>query len=514
MKYFRLAAVAVLLLSSATQNALAFDWKAQTNEELREDMLGFAEEFADAAKGTKASRIVRQLIRSQQSTDDPYSWIAETHEAVGRLKKAYRPKLATRGKEDRIATIRRMTLQLLDYPLHVNERGADTPQGEKDAFNKAKEQYLDGARQDALRWLIGTDPARGSLEVFKIYNMGFLLRTDKHTVLIDLRWDGTAEEAEMIASHIDLLLLTHPHLDHYSSNILEAVAKAGKPMILPSDVLPGYTGSNKHIINEIAVSKDFNGVKINSFPGNQGENIPNNVYIIDFDGWRIIHDGDNSDREQEARLAEYPAADVLIASSWNDVKSIMATSMMADGGCVPVFIPAHENELHHGVDHRESYHELFNREDRLGATDFNYPPYILMDIGECVSFFKKAEDPYDAEAQVVNDGYTTTPKRNSTYATSKLIPKDIEIANYSNIFDYLRGRVAGLEVRSDNSIRIRGGSSINSSNEPLFIVNGMEVKDISIINPMDIKSIDVLKDASSSIYGSRGGNGVIVITLK
>lgn len=403
MKYFRLTAVAVLLLSFAPQSALAFDWKAQNNEELRRDMLSFAEEFADAAKGTKASRIVRQLIRSQQNTEDPCSWIAETHEAVGRLKKAYRPKLAIRGKEDRIATIRRMTLQLLDYPLHVNERGADTPQREKDAFNKAKEQYLNGARQDALRWLIGTEASKGELEVFKIYNMGFLLRTENHTVLVDLRWDGAAEEADMIASRIDLLLLTHPHSDHYSSSILEAVAKAGKPMILPSDVLPGYEGSNKHVINEITDSKDFNGIRINIFPGNQGENIPNNVYIIDFDGWRIIHDGDNSDREQEARLAGYPAADVLIASSWNDVKSIMATAMKADGGCVPVFIPAHENELHHGVDHRESYHELFNREDRLGATDFNYPPYILLDIGECVSFFKRSEDPDEAEARAVNE---------------------------------------------------------------------------------------------------------------
>ncbi len=61
---------------------------------------------------------------------------------------------------------------------------------------------------------------------------------------------------------------------------------------------------------------------------------------------------------------------------------------------------------------------------------------------------------------------------------------------------------------------IRGVNTINASSDPLFIVDGVEVPDISNIPPNEVKSISVLKDASASIYGSRGGNGVIIIELK
>jgi len=63
-------------------------------------------------------------------------------------------------------------------------------------------------------------------------------------------------------------------------------------------------------------------------------------------------------------------------------------------------------------------------------------------------------------------------------------------------------------------IIIRGIGSINSSNDPLILVDGSEITDLSTINPNDVKSVDVLKDASSSIYGVRGANGVILITTK
>ena len=69
-------------------------------------------------------------------------------------------------------------------------------------------------------------------------------------------------------------------------------------------------------------------------------------------------------------------------------------------------------------------------------------------------------------------------------------------------------------VKPGGSIQIRGISSVNSSTEPLILVDGVEVRDLSNINPMDVESIDVLKDASASIYGVRGANGVIIVKLK
>ena len=120
----------------------------------------------------------------------------------------------------------------------------------------------------------------------------------------------------------------------------------------------------------------------------------------------------------------------------------------------------------------------------------------------------------DQQDNQVNVGYGTADKDDVNYSVSSVKVSDKEIATYNNMYDYLRGRVPGVVIGPDNSIRIRGINSINSSNEPLILVDGVEVTDLTNINPMDVYSVDVLKDASSSIYGVRGGNGVILITTK
>ncbi|MCX6210418.1 MAG: mucoidy inhibitor MuiA family protein [Bacteroidetes bacterium] len=95
--------------------------------------------------------------------------------------------------------------------------------------------------------------------------------------------------------------------------------------------------------------------------------------------------------------------------------------------------------------------------------------------------------------------------------------------NENDKFKELQGRVAGVQVTegfavgSSSTIRLRGSGSISSSSEPLYVVNGvpMEKSEVDKLNPNNYKSVDVLKDAAStSIYGARGANGVIVITLK
>jgi TonB-dependent SusC/RagA subfamily outer membrane receptor len=84
---------------------------------------------------------------------------------------------------------------------------------------------------------------------------------------------------------------------------------------------------------------------------------------------------------------------------------------------------------------------------------------------------------------------------------------------YQDIYDMIRGRVAGVEV-SGKSIRIRGANSLNVSNDPLFVVDGVIVKTIDDIAPETVKSIEVLKGPDASVYGTRGSNGVILITRR
>lgn len=114
----------------------------------------------------------------------------------------------------------------------------------------------------------------------------------------------------------------------------------------------------------------------------------------------------------------------------------------------------------------------------------------------------------------VNVGYGTIKKGDLTQPVSSIQVKENEMSGYRDIYEYLEGRVAGVEVTYDKRIIIRGVNTINGTTDPLIMVDGHEMKDISSINPNDVKSIDVLKGSSAAIYGVRGANGVILITTK
>ena len=135
-------------------------------------------------------------------------------------------------------------------------------------------------------------------------------------------------------------------------------------------------------------------------------------------------------------------------------------------------------------------------------------------------------------------GYGRQKKRNLTGAIVSVGASEIEKTTLQDPISILQGRAAGVQVSSNSgapggemSIRVRGSSSLNSGNNPLFVVDGIPLESNSIsslngtensglnpmadINPSDIASIEVLKDAASTaIYGSRAANGVVMITTK
>lgn len=123
--------------------------------------------------------------------------------------------------------------------------------------------------------------------------------------------------------------------------------------------------------------------------------------------------------------------------------------------------------------------------------------------------------------EVVAIGYGTVRKRDLTGSVQSVKSEDIVIAPKGNVMESIQGRVAGLNISrssgrsgADMIMTLRGTRSINGSNTPLFIIDGVE-GNYEDINPNDIESIEVLKDASSTaIYGSAGANGVIIITSK
>lgn len=92
--------------------------------------------------------------------------------------------------------------------------------------------------------------------------------------------------------------------------------------------------------------------------------------------------------------------------------------------------------------------------------------------------------------------------------------EQIDAQQFRNIYDLIRNRLSGVRVTSDNKIIIRGVNSIISSQDPLFVVDGSIVSSIDHVLPVDVKSVSILKDSAAAIYGSRGANGVILITTK
>lgn len=115
----------------------------------------------------------------------------------------------------------------------------------------------------------------------------------------------------------------------------------------------------------------------------------------------------------------------------------------------------------------------------------------------------------------VGNGYVK--KEDLVFAVSNLQQENSEFSNFSNIFDLIRGRFPGVEVINSaggSSLLIRGTNSLTLSSEPLYIVDGIPVTDISNIEPVTVRSIDVLKDAAAAYYGSRGTNGVIIIQTR
>ncbi len=107
-------------------------------------------------------------------------------------------------------------------------------------------------------------------------------------------------------------------------------------------------------------------------------------------------------------------------------------------------------------------------------------------------------------------GYGYMSKANLTYAVSHLTNYNSDFASYSNIFSLIQGKFPGVKV-VNNEINIRNSQSFCLDTTPLYVVDDNIVDNIANINPANVKSIDILKDSSASIYGSRGANGVIII---
>ncbi len=165
---------------------------------------------------------------------------------------------------------------------------------------------------------------------------------------------------------------------------------------------------------------------------------------------------------------------------------------------------------------------LCNTEDkiRVNAEGF-YSEKVKIDEGIRLVFInlklKKGESNMDKAERYVQVGYGHVNSKELLNAVSSLNQNDTDFSVYRNMFDLIQGQFPGVTVEGQNII-VRGAKTFygNEGNAALLVVDDMIVstQDFANISPLDVQSVDVLKDGGSSIYGSRGANGVVIVQTK
>lgn len=144
-------------------------------------------------------------------------------------------------------------------------------------------------------------------------------------------------------------------------------------------------------------------------------------------------------------------------------------------------------------------------------------------VGNKSSINVTLKEDSQALDELVVVGYGTMRKSDVTGSIATAKGEELVKQQSFSVLDNLRGKVSGVNIFSNSSqpgaynnrVIIRGMATINSSSDPLYVVDGVVMENFALVNPNDIESMEVLKDASAAaIYGARGANGVIMVTTK
>lgn len=173
-----------------------------------------------------------------------------------------------------------------------------------------------------------------------------------------------------------------------------------------------------------------------------------------------------------------------------------------------------------GLSAGQQYHLLFSLVGYVRYEEKNF----LVQQGDSNSLLVRMTEIVAALDEVLVVGYGSVKKTDATGSVSTVTPDEMNKGRSLTPQDALVGKMAGVSITPGSGapgdvgvIRIRSGASLSASNDPLIVIDGMPVSDVSIssINPNDIATFTVLKDASATaIYGSRASNGVVIITTK
>jgi len=224
-------------------------------------------------------------------------------------------------------------------------------------------------------------PVNEGMKIYKIYNEGFIARTQSVTIAFDLVRGSCKNQLlisdslmRLLVEQCDILFITHNHGDHADPAVIGMFTEAGKPVIAPNNVMEDNKNI-QHLWSEKAISKQIQSVDVKIFPGHQ-DDLPNNLYVVTTKEKKTIaHIGDQYNKDDMAWIVnlkkEIPQPDALIINCWTH-----QMNNLVEGFSPKLVIPGHENEMGHTIDHREAFWLTFQKMQSINRD------YVVMGWGE------------------------------------------------------------------------------------------------------------------------------------
>ncbi len=320
----------------------------------------------------------RRLLTAPELKDASLEWIDRSLRWTDYILENYPPGLTEHP-------LRRAALIRLDDILHI----------ESAPRMDLVQAYYRRRMERVVAEIENTRVTEG-LHVWKLYNMGFMVRSPRVTLAFDLvpgppdkSIPGFAMEEALLkrlARQADILFLSHAHSDHSHPLVAGLFLELGKPVLAPEGLwasVPGISGKLNYPRRAADVRHNVSvgGVdprqtlEVIAYPGHQGERPINNFYLVTTpDGYTIAHTGDQwgsegpgGDFDWITQIGRDHQVDVLLPNCWGN-----ALGRTIRGVHPQLVLPGHENEMAHTVDHREDYTQTYNR-----LAESNYPAIVM-----------------------------------------------------------------------------------------------------------------------------------------
>lgn len=313
----------------------------------RRRLYQIAADFGDSEFG----RTALAAARLDDRRGDPHAWIGDVLRISAGALKGHRP-----GRDH--WQVRKQALLLLDFPLHVRS-GA--------AWGRHVGRFYQDFMGPAIRDIAASRVSHG-LHVWKMYNMGFVVKSRRYCVGFDIHpgWklhDPLSDrQMKKLADVLDVAMVSHSHWDHLNKGFLKLMLQAGKKVLIPETLWPRLKHPNVlRVYNGHRRPVRVGDMEIMCYPGWQRLLSRNCVYVVRMDGHCVAHNGDNTRQRLYPYLAQREEIDVLLANCWANMGAASAHTPAR------LLVTGHENELAHLVGMRAGFRDTYDKIQRINS---------------------------------------------------------------------------------------------------------------------------------------------------